>query len=269
MTVQEMHYELKLKLNKVDTQDYSNILVPEVDWYLNEAMTVFIKQRYGVTNIKREGFEETQKRIDDLKTLVVKEDPATPTATTIPTTVVSTTSDVGTYRADLSALAYDYMFLVRITCQSTKTSCQSGTKKLWGIQVQHDDLDTVLYDPFYKPSFEWEEVPLVFGENPDDPTSDRKGAIYLYSDGTFSVDSVFVEYLRHPLRISYADGVVDSTGVPIGYNYADGTPAAAVQNCELPQHTHKEVVDLAVAIVSGDLDHPMYQLKAIKMSINE
>ena len=269
MTVQEMHYELKLKLNKIDTQDYSNLLIPEVDWYLNEAQTVFIKQRYGTTNIKREGFEESQKRIDDLKTLVVKEDPAIPTATTIPANVVSTTTDVGTYKADLSALAYDYMFLLRITCQGTKTSCQSGTKRLWGIQVQHDDLDTVLYDPFYKPSFEWEEVPLVFGENPNDPTSDRQGSIYLYSDGTFSINSVFVEYLRHPLRISYANGVVDSSGAIIGYNYADGTPAAGVQNCELPEHTHKELVDLAVAIVSGDIDHPNYNLKAIKTSINE
>jgi len=269
MTVQEMHYELKLKLNKIDTQDYSNLLVPEIDWYLNESQTVFIKQRYGTTNIKRQGFEESQKRIDDLKTLVVKEDPLIPTATTMTASTISTTSDVGTYKADLSALAYDYMFLLRITCQGTKTSCQSGTKRLWGIQVQHDDLDTVLYDPFYKPSFEWEEVPLVFGQNPNDPPSDRKGSIYLYSDGTFSVDNVFVEYLRHPLRISYANGVVNSAGAIIGYNYADGTAAAGSQNCELPEHTHKEVVDLAVAIVSGDIDHPMYKLKAIKTTINE
>ena len=52
MTVQEMHYEFKLKLNKVDSLDYSNFQVPEIDWYLNEAMNVFMKQRYGIFSSK-------------------------------------------------------------------------------------------------------------------------------------------------------------------------------------------------------------------------
>ena len=38
-----MHYDLKLKLNKLDSNQYRNLLVPEIDWVLNEAETIFIK----------------------------------------------------------------------------------------------------------------------------------------------------------------------------------------------------------------------------------
>ena len=77
MTVQEMHYEFKLKLNKVDSLDYSNFQVPEIDWYLNEAMNVYMKQKYGIFSSRGAGFETIQKRIDDLRNLVTKRGLAT------------------------------------------------------------------------------------------------------------------------------------------------------------------------------------------------
>ena len=41
--------------------------------FLNEALDKFVKTRYSGINYKREGFEQSQKRIDDLRTLVVNE----------------------------------------------------------------------------------------------------------------------------------------------------------------------------------------------------
>lgn len=38
--------------------------------FLNEAIDKFVKTRYSGLNIKNEGFEQSQKRIDDLRTLV-------------------------------------------------------------------------------------------------------------------------------------------------------------------------------------------------------
>ena len=73
MTVEEMHYEFKLKLNKIDSNDYSNIIIPEIDWYLNEAQSIYIKTRYSGNNSKAAGFEASQKRTDDLRNLVVKD----------------------------------------------------------------------------------------------------------------------------------------------------------------------------------------------------
>ena len=43
MNAREMHYDFKQKLNKIDSQKYRNLLVPEIDWKLNEAQEVFVK----------------------------------------------------------------------------------------------------------------------------------------------------------------------------------------------------------------------------------
>ena len=43
MTIQEMHYDFKMKLNKIDSEQYRNLRIPEIDWKLNEALEIFIK----------------------------------------------------------------------------------------------------------------------------------------------------------------------------------------------------------------------------------
>lgn len=65
---------------------------------------MLIKQRFShLSNAKRVGFENTQKRVDDLATLVVKY----PTQSAITPTIVDGVGEV-----DLSLLAYPYLFLV-------------------------------------------------------------------------------------------------------------------------------------------------------------
>ena len=43
MNIREMHYDVKKKINKLDSQQNRNLLIPEIDWALNEAMSLFIK----------------------------------------------------------------------------------------------------------------------------------------------------------------------------------------------------------------------------------
>jgi|GEM_PF-6135448 len=40
------------------------------------------------------------------------------------------------------------------------------------------------------------------------------------------------------------------------------------QDCELPEHTHREIVDIAVLLVSGELQLPDYQIKFNKINMN-
>ena len=249
MTVEEMHYEVKLKLNKVDSQDYENLIVPEIDWYLNEAQDIFIKQRYGISNNKRSGFEASQKRIDDLREIVVK-------GQIIPFSTSS--ADLNAFEACLPA---NYMFYVRSRLDIEKEGCGEKTA-VSAVQIQHDDLNEVLNDPFYSPSFEWEEVPIVFMDSSLELCNN--GSVLGYSDGSFTLNNLRLDYLRHPLRISWANGM--GTG---GYIYPNGVTAVGLQNCELAEHTHHEIVDLAVMIASGDLDHPNFQMKMLKTQLNE
>ena len=253
MDVGEMHYEFKLKLNKVDSLDYNNFLVPEIDWYLNEAQHIFIKTRYSGNNSRAAGFEASQKRTDDLRNLVVKDQ----IIATVPTS-----SDPSVYEALLPFQGIErYMFALRVMANGFKGTCEG---KLNCIQTQHDDLNDTLKNPFYAPSFEWREVPVVYGTSGGGASDLNK--LFVYTDGTFSITSINLDYLRHPARIAHPT-------VFAGGQYLlpdnSGTLITLDQNCELAEHTHKEIVDLAVQLVAGDIDHPGIQSKMLKTSINE
>ena len=247
MTVQEMHYEFKLKFNKLDSSDYRNFQIPEIDWMLNEAMWVFLKQRYGINNVTNTGFEGSQKRIDDLRNLVVKYTALSGAASV----------EANSWKASLPS---DYIFAVRVIADCKKDSC--GTKKLTCKPTQHDDLESTLKDPLYKPSYEWGEIPIVFGT--ESSTASDADTVFGYTDGSFTLKSFYMNYLREPKRIAFP------SGVPGGqYAYPDGTVVAANQNCELPEHAHKEIIDTAVLIAAGDVNHPGFQIKMAKTGMNE
>ncbi|GAH17195.1 unnamed protein product, partial [marine sediment metagenome] len=83
MTLAEMHIQFKLGLDKTDSLNYPNFEPEEIDLWLDNAQGRFVKTRY-VHNNKSETFEETQKRTDDLRTIVT-EVTLIPSATQIPT----------------------------------------------------------------------------------------------------------------------------------------------------------------------------------------
>jgi hypothetical protein len=238
MTVVEQHYDFQIKIDKVHSFSKENFTRAEIDWLLNEAQTVFIKQRYGLNNTKRNGFETSQKRIDDLKSLHIKF-PLQPGLNPLPH------SD-GIYEVDLSDLVYEYMFLTRATAEVVKPACvERATLK----QIQNDDLSEVLNDPFNKPDDF--SLPFNFGRA-SDGISD---SIYIYTDGQ-SLGNVYLEYIKEPARINYG-----------GYEYIDGVTYPP-QDCELS--FPEEIVDLAVSIASGIIEHPQYvQLKQQKVFAHE
>ena len=215
MDVGEMHYEFKLKLNKVDSLDYTNFLVPEIDWYLNEAQHIFIKTRYSGNNSRAAGFEQSQKRIDDLRNIVVRD--------TILATI-PTSSDPSVYEAVLPSTGLErYLFSLRIIANGFKSTCEG---KLNCILTQHDDLNDTLKNPFYAPSFEWREVPIVFGTSGGGASDANK--VFVYTDGSFSITSLNIDYLRHPARIAYPSGFAGNQ-----YILPDSTSTLIVadQNC--------------------------------------
>lgn len=70
MTVSEMHIAFDLLLDKTNSLQYPSFLPEEKDFWLNMALRKFIKTRYSGLNVKQEGFEQSQKRIDDLRTII-------------------------------------------------------------------------------------------------------------------------------------------------------------------------------------------------------
>lgn len=106
-----MHIAVNLGVQKIGSFQVDNLLPEEIDHELNLAQRRFIKQRYSATsNVKRVGFEQSQKRLDDLRNLI--EDFYSP--------IPSFMGSVYSTRSNKDVLAYrtkfptDYMHLVNI-----------------------------------------------------------------------------------------------------------------------------------------------------------
>lgn len=239
MNIREMHYDFKMKLNKIDSQKYRNLLVPEIDWKLNEAQEAYIKIIAEPRLKNGFGFEINQRSIDDLRTLVVNQTLENSSC------LVATKYDDESY---LVQLPTDYMFYVSSEVVGSKGSCTG--KKLSSILRQHDD--KFKNSPFDNSSFEWREANIRFFED----------GIRIFTDGTFTVSNLCLNYIRKPLRLSNALSAYNQE-----YRDLSGNLLTTNQDSELPAHTHSEIVDLAVLITTGDLQIPDYQIKQNKLKI--
>ena len=72
MNVQQMHLAVQQGVDKINSLQADVLLPQEIDIELNKSLIKFIATRYGKNNIYRKGFEESQKRIDDLRNLVTE-----------------------------------------------------------------------------------------------------------------------------------------------------------------------------------------------------
>ena len=225
-----MHYDFKTKLNKIDSQQYRNLRIPEIDWKLNEAQELFVKMVAKPRLKNNLGFETSQRSIDDIRTIVVK-DYCSPISNNI------------------ASLPDNYWHFISGETLMDKDNCIGfkGTVKI----RQHDD--EFENSPFDSSSFEWREVNAVFYEL----------GLKLYDDGTFTNRQFCMNYIK---KLKYIHDAEDFRGGT--YRLPSGTVLVGSESCELPEHTHREIVDIAVAIASNDLQNPDYQNKLQKLNIN-
>lgn len=237
MDIKGMHYDVKQKLNKGDSQQYRNLRVPEIDWNLNEALEIFIKSIAEPRSNPLLGFETTQRTIDDIRTIVVNSRPLS----------VSEITDTDNY---VASIPEDYMFYVSAYATISKGSC--GVKRVRVKPIQHDDENQE--STFDNSSYEWETVNIRFYED----------GIKVFTDGTFEVQELELDYIRKTAYIHNAQDFLPTQS----YTLPDGTVLSGTQNCELPEHTHREIVDIAVLIITGNLQIPDYQTKQAKINLN-
>lgn len=238
MTIREMHYDYKQKLNKIDSQQYRNLRVPEIDWKLNEAIGLFIKIVAEPKHESMLGFEKSQRTIDDIRTLVVNQEALLLSPNTMDDTVIAT-------------LPADYQYFIGVDkLMLEKGPCVIRAEKIY--VRQHDD-DFEL-SPFDKSSFKWREANITFYEE----------GIRIFTGGEFTVQSFSINYIKeHP----FVHNAADFTGGT--YNDLNGNALTGTQDCILPNQTHSEIVDIAVAITTGDLQMPDIQTKFGKLGLNQ
>lgn len=236
MNIKEMHYDFKKKLNKIDSQQYRNLKIPEIDWVLNEAAEIFVKYIAEPRKANALGFEINQRTIDDIRSIVVDEDDSEAIAVT----------------DDTATLPTDYWFHLSSHVQMSKGDCSD--KRATVFLRQHDD--AVRDSPFDDSSFEWRTVNARFYEN----------GIKFIKDSDFTIDEFFMSYIK---KMAYMHDAEDfgSSGM---YKLPSGDTLSGTQDCELPSGTHREIVDIAVLITTGELESQVsYKFKREKLNFNQ
>jgi len=229
MLIDRFHIEFQLSLDKRDNSAVPELEPEVMDYFLNEAQDRFIKLRYGKNNIYKSGFEEIQKRTDDLKALVRTE--------IIPTTAVA--YEDGIYRLDIDALPSGdlYMFYLRCRAEVEKENCAG--KYVDVNLVQQDKLNRALVDPFNRPSY---GHPILYFEDRD---------IFIATDNTYSVPNAKLTYLKRPAQMNV------------------GTYGQPRVECELSEYTHKEIVQLAVDIALENIESQRVQTTQLRTMTTE
>ena len=231
MLTREMHYDFKTKFNKIDSQKNRNLLVPEIDWLLNEAAELFVKK---VAQPKAEnglGFETSQRIIDDIKSIVK------------PGTWIPVTNNI-------ISLPSDYLYFVRCRVKLSKKNCKSQEAVLY--IREHRDLFEE--STFYNGNFEWREVNGVYTDQ----------GIQSYTDGTFTIDQAKLTYIR---KWPYFHNAQDFGAG--SYNHPSGVTLTGTVQCDLPAHTHREIVDIAVMLAASGVQTSDLQVKLGKLGFNQ
>ena len=203
MTIAEAHQEFKFRLDKMDALNYPNFLPEEIDLILNNAQQRFVKQRYGLNNIKRQSFEETEKRTEDLKNITVN---------AVLTPLAYAADNIDT-TARFLTLPTNHWFTVQERCNITCTICGSPVTQLVEvIPISPSEFSKVIKDPFKQPT-ETKVLRLM-----------EAGRVELISSCT--IVDYRMRYIKQPATVSITSGVT----------------------FELSEHTHSEIIDLAVVI---------------------
>ena len=184
---------------------------------LNIAQDKLVLKKVGINNNYQLGVDSFTKRYQDLQVLMVQPEKQA---------VTKVTGDLlNSYSMPIASLTNKMVIPMQAYVTATKGKCIDSILDIT-VFVRHEDIKQYLNSPYYTPKFEYQEtIGVISG-----------GLIYVYgdSDNTFTIDNLYLSYLRYPVQMDIA-----------GYIHLDGTSSATV-DCELEEYLENELTELAV-----------------------
>lgn len=221
MTQREFQIEFERRLQLMDP----NLVIKEkltsdtIISFINEAIDKFYKTRYSGINFKAQGFEQTQKRIDDLRTLIKNKKY---------TEGSINKSDRNSYSVELPE---DYVLLLGDTAgiqPSNLNECWETNERGEYIIKYTDTLESTIETLDRQLGNSLSEHKLKYCQaRPLKLIQDNN--VILYTDGKYKVSEYEITYLAKPSEINSSN--ITNT------EYTD-----------LPEHTHMEIVKMAIQI---------------------
>lgn len=170
MTSREASPKIKLRLEKLDSNDYDNLTQHQLEEAVNKAVLEFIREK------KKMADETTSFDVDDLQILIKEK-------------------SLSKVERDTYVLTYpipdDYLFLKRVTPKCNKGFCENVYIK--STLIEESNVDEWLQDYNSQPSFDFEETFHVLSGN----------RIKVYHNKDFSIEEVKLTYYRLPEKISF------------------------------------------------------------------
>jgi hypothetical protein len=222
MNTQQMQYEFGIQLNQFDTP--LELTSDDIFYWLNKSQERLVKDRFTGKRLNV-GFEQSFDLIADIQNLIERNRQEM--------AMYSPEYNVDEFTADKITLPTNYLYLINHRCVTyskypevtwtlnvTNRRVPEASARLHsrgGNFTQLSDIFTVLDDPF-NTTGATSVVTTISGND-----------IVAYTDKTFVVKEIIIDYIRVPKKLSLNtnDNVTTTTS-------------------ELPEHLHKEIIELAV-----------------------
>ena len=218
ISVNSLLYKIDQRLNKLSSNVHQEIPLEDKILALNEAQIKLIKTKFsGINTPTKLGFDAYKKRYQDIENLLVDFNENSLSLTEV-------NSQINQWEAPLSELSPDYMLFVNAYLVADKGRCKNRIIWINPDLVKHGDIQFLLNNDDFKPSFEYQETFNTITGND----------IAVFTDGTFTPKTLKVLYIRYPEYIDKA-----------GYVKFDGTDSTD-NDCELVDYLEDELLDLAV-----------------------
>jgi len=215
MTILEMHNEFKILMDKADSGSAPSFLSEEVDVFLNASIERFITKRAFGNNVRRTGFEENQKRRDDLRNVISN------VGIEVFDTIVGESKPNGSF----VSLPNDYRHAINEECM-VEDGARISVKP-----ITYDRYNKIIDDPFNSPN-ENSIYRLDYGNNRFELISPKPIVKY------------YLRYIKNLDSVSLQNSI----------------------NCELADHTHREIIRMAILEALENIESPRYQSSKIELN---
>lgn len=238
MTDRSMQIEFERRLQLMDPElvRTNKLSSDTIFSFINEAIDKFYKTRYSGINAKSEGFEQSQKRIDDLRNLIK--------------TASFTEEIINNGNIYTIELPEDYVLMLGDVAGILPTE---GNEQCWEmdedgdyvvkradtIEATIENIDRQLNNSLSEHLLKYctaRPLKLIQGNQ-----------VILYTDGKYSVANYQITYLSKPL-------------------FLDSSNISNTEYTSLPEHTHMEIVKMAVQLYLAT--KPMQHYSAYSSEVN-
>jgi hypothetical protein len=214
-----LQLKIKQRLNKLASGDYDNIECWQIVEAFNKVQLDWVRAQLGGVNIRKEGNEQSIRRVDDLQILLQ----------TVP---LQGTNKLMFFES--SGLPDDYLEFNRVIGHAVHPSCPDELRRLRIDLAEEANVESYLRDTNTAPNWEWAETFCTLANN----------QVRIYTNEAFKVQKAELVYYQIPSHVLVAGCTDPATGVV----------AVRDTECRFKDDVAEVLIDLTAAQLAGDIE---------------